>query len=65
MHWNGPRETVLGLGKTHHPDPVLVPNLIFDSYDHILSVCRDAWNKLVALPETIRSVGSRAWAHPS
>ena len=40
-------------------------NLVFDSYDQILDTCSEAWNKLVAAPETIKSIGLRKWAHPS
>lgn len=40
-------------------------NRIFEDYDDILDLCCDAWNKLVALPDTIRSIGIREWAHPS
>lgn len=40
-------------------------NRVFDSYDDILDTCCEAWNKLVALPETITSIGLRAWANPS
>ena len=40
-------------------------NRIFESYDEILDLCCEAWNKLVALPETIRLIGLRDWAHPS
>ncbi len=31
-------------------------NRIFDTYDAILDACCDAWNALVALPDTIRSI---------
>lgn len=40
-------------------------NLVFDSYDQILHACCEAWNKLVAMPQTITSIGLRHWAHPS
>ena len=40
-------------------------NRIFEGYDDILDLCCEAWNKLVALPDTIRSIGLREWAHPS
>ncbi len=39
-------------------------NRVFDSHDDILDTCCEAWNKLVALPETITFIGLRAWAHP-
>ena len=38
-------------------------NRVFESYDAIIDAMCDAWNKLVALPDTIRSIGMRAWAH--
>ena len=40
-------------------------NRVFKSYKDILDHCCDAWNKLVALPATITSVGLRAWANQS
>ena len=40
-------------------------NRIFNSYDDILGICCEAWNKLVDLPETITSIGLREWAYPS
>jgi transposase len=38
-------------------------NRIFDSYDAILDAGCDAWNRLIAQPQTIRSIGMRDWAH--
>ena len=38
-------------------------NLIFKSYDDIVSQCCAAWNKLVQQPSTITSIGMREWAH--
>ena len=40
-------------------------NRIFESYEEILDICCEAWNKLVALPKTITSIGLRTWANPS
>lgn len=40
-------------------------NLIFDNYDDIVTRSCEAWNKLVALPEIITSIGLRQWAYPS
>lgn len=37
-------------------------NLIFQTYDQIVLSACDAWQKLVAQPETIHSIGSRKWA---
>ncbi len=36
---------------------------IFDTYDDIVGCCADAWNKLVARPWTIMSIGMRDWAN--
>lgn len=38
-------------------------NRVFDTYDDIVDAACSAWNKLVALPEVIASVGMRQWAH--
>ena len=38
-------------------------NKIFRSYDQILALCCEAWNKLVEQPWTIMSIGLRDWAH--
>src|ERR687885_675307 len=40
-------------------------NRIFTSYRDILDHCCFAWNKLVAQPWTITSIGMREWAHRS
>ena len=40
-------------------------NLVFDNYEHILTACCEAWNKLVGLPGTITSIGNREWAKRS
>jgi len=37
-------------------------NRVFGTYDDILDVVCDAWNKLIALPETITSIANRKWA---
>ncbi len=36
---------------------------IFASYDDIVGHCCEAWNKLVAQPWIIMSIGLREWAH--
>ena len=36
---------------------------IFASYDDIVGHCCEAWNKLVAQPWIIMSLGLRDWAH--
>ena len=38
-------------------------NRVFETYEDILDAGCDAWNRLVAHPETIRSIGMRDWAH--
>ena len=38
-------------------------NRVFESYDAILEAGCDAWNRLVAQPETIMSIGIRDWIH--
>ena len=37
-------------------------NRIFYSYDEILDHCCEAWNKLIAQPDRIASIGCRQWA---
>ena len=38
-------------------------NTVFETYDAIIDAACDAWNKLAAKPDVIRSIGLRAWAH--
>ena len=38
-------------------------NRVFASYDNLVDHCCDAWNKLLAQPWTIMSLGLRQWAH--
>jgi hypothetical protein len=38
---------------------------VFETYDDILNAACEAWNNLTARPETIRSIGTRPWAHIS
>jgi transposase len=38
-------------------------NRIFDSYEQIVAICCEAWNKLIDQPLKIISIGSRKWAH--
>ncbi len=40
-------------------------NTVFENYDAIIGHCCEAWNKLIAQPETITSIGMRDWAHVS
>ena len=37
-------------------------NRVFDTYVAILDAGCNAWNKLIDLPETITSIGTRSWA---
>ena len=38
---------------------------VWDSYEAILKACRNAWNKLMAMPEQIASLTRRSWAKPA
>ena len=38
-------------------------NRIFQSYDDIVALCCEAWNKLIERPWKITSIGMREWAH--
>lgn len=38
-------------------------NHVFDSYDAIIDAACEAWQKLLAEPQTITSIGMRQWAH--
>ncbi|GCE85043.1 transposase [Komagataeibacter diospyri] len=38
-------------------------NTVFDGIEHIIDAACSAWNNLADLPETIRSIGLRKWAH--
>ncbi len=38
-------------------------NRIFKSYDEIVDLCCEAWNKVVDQPWRFMSVGLRKWAH--
>ena len=40
-------------------------NRVFETYDDILDAGCEAWNKLLAEPQTITSIGMRKWAHIS
>ena len=37
-------------------------NRVFDTYDDILDAACTAWNRLIAMPERITSIGTRKWA---
>jgi DDE superfamily endonuclease len=38
-------------------------NRVFETYEAIIEAACDAWNKLLAKPATITSIGRRDWAH--
>jgi len=35
---------------------------VWATYDDILGACRDAWNKLLQMPDRIASITRRSWA---
>jgi transposase len=37
-------------------------NCVWDTYEAIVDACCNAWNALIATPQTITSIGTRAWA---
>ena len=39
-------------------------NRVFATYDAILDACCEAWNKLLAVPDQIRSIANRDYARP-
>jgi hypothetical protein len=41
---------------------VFLSSRVFESYDDIIDAACEAWNKLVAAPETITSIELRNWA---
>jgi transposase len=40
-------------------------NRVFNTYDAIIDAACDAWQKLIAQPQTITAIGLRDWAHIS
>jgi len=40
-------------------------NRLYDTYEHIVEACCDAWNDLVAHPARITSIATRDWANVS
>ena len=40
-----------------------ISNRVFDTYEAIIEAACDAWNRLIAQPQTITSIGLREWAH--
>ena len=39
-------------------------NRVFANYDAIVAACCTAWNVLMAMPDRIRSIATRAWTKP-
>jgi transposase len=37
-------------------------NRVYDDYTAIVDACCEAWNALIAMPDTIRSIATRKWA---
>ena len=40
-------------------------NRVFETYDAIIDAACEAWQKLIAQPQTITSIGLRDWANIS
>ena len=38
-------------------------NRVFETYDAIIDAACEAWQKLIAQPQTITSIGMRDWAN--
>lgn len=38
-------------------------NRVFETFDDIIDAACEAWQKLIAQPDTITSIGMREWAH--
>ena len=38
-------------------------NRVFEGYDAVIDAACDAWQKLLTQPDTIKSIGTRKWAH--
>ena len=38
-------------------------NRVFETYEAIVDAACEAWNRLTAMPEKIKSTGLRAWPH--
>ena len=38
-------------------------NRVFETYGDIIDAACDAWNRLIAKPNTITAIGMRQWAH--
>jgi hypothetical protein len=40
-------------------------NSVFETYDDIIGAAFEVWNKLIAMPQQIKSIGMRDGAHIS
>jgi transposase len=38
-------------------------NRVFDTYEAVIEAACEAWNRLMAQPQAIPSIGMRDWAH--
>jgi transposase len=38
-------------------------NRVFETYEAVIDAACEAWNNLIALPDQIKSIGMREWAH--
>ena len=38
-------------------------NRVFENYGAIIDAIYEAWNYLIEIPDTIKSIGMREWAH--
>ena len=54
-----PMENIWGLLRGN-----FLSHRVWDTYEAILNACRDAWNKLMRMPERIASLTQRPWAKP-
>lgn len=43
-------------------NPVFAHGL-FENYDAIIEAMCEAWNNLMKIPKTIKSIGMRQWVH--
>ncbi len=47
----------------HYLRQNFLSNRVFETYDDIIDAACEAWNRLVATPSVITSIGMRQWAH--
>ncbi len=47
----------------HYLRQNFLSNRVFETYDDIIDAACEAWNKLIATPSVITSIGMRQWAH--